>query len=262
MQAYDTVEVDRDAHVARVWMNRPDIHNAFDETLIVELTDCFTVLGGDEGVRVVVLGGRGKSFSAGADLNWMKKAAGYSAEENHRDALALARMLHALARMPKPTVARVHGAAIGGGTGLTTACDIAIASTSAFFAMSEVRFGIIPAAVSPYVVAAIGARAAHRYFLTAERFDANEARRLGMVHEVCAPDELDARVDAVVAMLLTGGPRAHAAVKDLIRAVADRRVDDALVEDTASRIASIRSTPEAREGIRAFLDKRKPDWLA
>jgi methylglutaconyl-CoA hydratase len=211
---------------------------------------------------VVVLGGRGKSFSAGADLNWMKRAASYTVEENLRDARALAQMLKTINRLSKPTLARVQGAALGGGTGLTTACDIAIASTQASFATTEVKFGIIPAAISPYVIAAIGARMASRYFLTAERFDAAQAHRIGMVHEVCAPEALDDRVNEMVEALLAGGPMAQNAAKDLIRAVVDRAVDDTVIEDTARRIAHLRATPEARDGIGAFLEKRKPNWLA
>ncbi len=259
--SYQSLEIDISRQVARVWMNRPELHNAFDETLIRELTEAFTQLEGDSGVRVIVLGGRGKSFSAGADLNWMKRAAAYTIEENLRDARALANMLKTIDCMSKPTVARVHGAALGGGTGLVSVCDIAIASAQASFATTEVKLGIIPGAISPYVGAAIGERAVRRYFLTAERFDAQEAHRLGMVHEVCAPDALDAHIEQVVASLLAGGPKAQAAAKDLIRAVVNRPVDDALIDDTSARIANIRATPEAKDGISAFLEKRKPGWV-
>jgi methylglutaconyl-CoA hydratase len=211
---------------------------------------------------VVVLAGRGKSFSAGADLNWMKRAAGNGVEANLADARALARMLRTLAEMRKPTIARVHGAALGGGTGLTAACDIAVASTQAVFATSEVKFGIIPSAISPYVVRAIGARQSYRYFQSAERIDAARARELGLVHEAVEPGQLDAKVQEIVNALIQGGPLAQAAAKDLIRAVDNLPLTDALVEDTAQRIAHLRATPEAKDGIAAFLDKRSPAWLA
>jgi methylglutaconyl-CoA hydratase len=260
--SYQYLEIDLRGRAAHVWMNRPERHNAFDEALIGELTEVFQRLGRDQRVRVVVLGGRGKSFSAGADLEWMRRAAAYTVEENLRDARAMARLFETIHRLPKPTVARVQGAALGGGAGLTATCDIAIASTQASFATTEVRFGIIPGAISPYVIAAIGPRSASRYFLSAERFDAAEACRIGLVHEVCAPESLDQRVDAIVAALLSGGPSAQAAVKKLIRDVAHRPVDEALIEATAKRIATVRATAEAREGIGAFLEKRQAAWLA
>jgi methylglutaconyl-CoA hydratase len=251
-----------DNGVATVWMNRPDVHNAFDETLIAELTTTCERLDAEDSVRVVILAGRGKSFSAGADLNWMKRAANYTVEENLRDGRALAGMLHTLAHMKKPTIARVHGAALGGGTGLTAACDIAVASTKAVFATSEVRFGIIPSAISPYVVRAIGARQAYRYFQTAERLSAEKACELGLVHEAVAEDQLDARIQEIVDALILGGPAAQTAAKDLIRAVANQPITPALVEDTAQRISQLRATDEAKDGIAAFLDKRQPRWLA
>jgi methylglutaconyl-CoA hydratase len=258
---YQTLEIERRDGIATIWMNRPERHNAFDEALIADLDDAVQRLDADPETRVIVLGGRGKSFSAGADLNWMRKAAGYTVEENLRDARALAAMLRSIDRADKPTVARVHGAALGGGTGLVCACNIAIASTEASFAMSEVRFGIVPATVGPYVVRAIGERMAGRYFQTAERFDAGEACRIGMVHEVCAPEALDERVRVVTSSLRTGGPKAQAEAKDLIRGIANRPIDDTVIEETARCIANIRATPEAREGIGAFLDKRQPRWL-
>ena len=259
---YQTLEIERQNQVATVWMNRPDVHNAFDETLIAELTAACEALDADASVRVVVLAGRGKSFSAGADLNWMKRAAHNGVDENLADARALARMLRVLAELGKPTIARVQGAALGGGTGLTAACDIAVASTQAVFATSEVKFGIIPSAISPYVVRAIGARQSHRYFQSAERISAERAREIGLVHEVVAPDALDAKVQEIVAALIQGGPLSQAAAKDLIRAVDNQPIDDAVVEDTAQRIAHLRATPEAKDGIAAFLDKRQPGWLA
>jgi len=259
---YQTLEIEMHGKVATIWMNRPDVHNAFDEALIKELTAACKALDADVAVRVVILAGRGKSFSAGADLNWMKRAANNSVEENMADARGLAGMLRTLAEMKKPTIARVQGAALGGGTGLTAACDIAIASTKAVFATSEVRFGIIPSAISPYVVRAIGARQAYRYFQSAERIDAARARELGLVHEAVEPEALDAKVQEIVAALIQGGPLAQAAAKDLIRAVDNQPINDTLVEDTAHRIAHLRATAEAKDGIAAFLDKRQPGWLA
>ena len=258
---YETLEILRDGPIATIWMNRPDVHNAFNEALIAELTDACRQLDADDSVRVVVLAGRGKSFSAGADLNWMRRAADASVEANLADARKLAGMLRALAELTKPTIARVQGAGLGGGMGLASACDICVASTAASFATSEVKFGIIPSAISPYVLRAIGARQAGRYFQTAERISAAEAKALGLAHEVVAPEELDARVAEIVAALLVGGPKSQAAAKDLIRAVADLPVSDAVVEDTARRIAELRATPEAKEGLAAFLDKRPAAWV-
>ncbi|MCK6376806.1 MAG: enoyl-CoA hydratase/isomerase family protein [Zoogloea sp.] len=258
---YETLEILRDGPIATIWMNRPDVHNAFNEALIAELTAACRQLDADDTVRVVVLAGRGKSFSAGADLNWMRRAADASVEANLADARKLAGMLRALAELTKPTIARVQGAALGGGMGLASACDICVASTTASFATSEVKFGIIPSAISPYVLRAIGARQAGRYFQTAERISAAEAKALGLAHEVVAPEELDARVAEIVAALLVGGPKSQAAAKDLIRAVADQPVSDAVVEDTARRIAELRATPEAKEGLAAFLDKRPAAWV-
>jgi methylglutaconyl-CoA hydratase len=258
---YQAVQLDIADGIATIWMNRPDRHNAFDETLIAELDDAFRRLDDDPHTRVIVLGGRGKSFSAGADLNWMRRAAGYTVEENLRDARALAATLRSIDRAHKPTIARIHGAALGGGTGLACACNVAIATTEASFATTEVKFGIVPATIGPYVVRAIGERNAYRYFLTAERFDANEARRIGMVHEVCAPDDLDGRVHAIASSLLVGGPRAQFAAKQLIRTLAHCAVDEVVIEETAQCIANLRATPEAKEGIAAFLEKRPPGWL-
>jgi len=256
-----TLEIECETGTATIWMNRPDRHNAFDETLIAELTAACAMVDADDSIRVVVLTGRGKSFSAGADLNWMKRAAGYTVEQNLADARQLATMLRTVAELRKPTIARVHGAALGGGMGLAAACDLCVASTAASFATSEARFGLIPATIGPYVLRAIGARQASRYFLTAERMDARRAWELGLAHELTEPDELDARIRDIVNALVAGGPQAQAAAKDLIRALADRPVDDALVKDTAQRIARIRATPEAKEGLSAFLEKRPPNWM-
>jgi methylglutaconyl-CoA hydratase len=258
---YETLEIAREGSVATLWMNRPDVHNAFNEQLIAELTLACRQLDDDAAVRVVVLAGRGKSFSAGADLNWMRRAADASVDENMADARKLAGMLRTLAEMNKPTIARVHGAALGGGMGLASACDICIAGEGAVFATSEVRFGIIPSAISPYVIRAIGARQAGRYFQTAERISASRAAELGLAHEAVPGAELDAKVHGIVVALLLGGLQSQAAAKDLIRAVADRPVSDELVEDTARRIATLRSTPEAKEGLAAFLDKRPAAWV-
>ena len=259
---YASLQIERRGPAAWLWMNRPAVHNAFDETLIAELTAALAALDADEGVRAVVLAGRGKSFSAGADLNWMRRQGAASPAENLADACKLAALYRTLSTLSTPTVARVHGAALGGGMGLAAAADICIASTQASFATSEVRFGIIPAAISPYVVRAIGERQAYRYFQTAERIGAARAREIGLAHEVAEPDALDAAVQAIVDALLAGGPLAQAAATDLIRAVANRPVDEGVVEDTARRIATLRATAEAREGLGAFLDKRPPAWSA
>lgn len=260
--SYETLEIVREAGVATIWMNRPDVHNAFNAQLIADLTAACIALDADDTVRAVVLAGRGKSFSAGADLNWMKAAGEASEAENFADAMKLAGMLRTLAEMKKPTIARVHGAALGGGMGLASACDICMAGDKAVFATSEVKFGIIPSAISPYVLRAIGERQAYRYFQTAERINATRAAELGLAHEAVATEELDAKVKEVVEALLQGGPKSQAAAKDLIRAVANRPVSDALVMDTARRIASLRATPEAKEGLAAFLDKRPAAWIA
>lgn len=247
--------------VATVWLNRPEVHNAFDDRLIAGLTARLRELAHTADVRVVVLAALGKSFSAGADLNWMKRMAQYSEGDNLRDAVALADLMHTLSVMPKPTVARVQGAAYGGGVGLVASCDIAVASLSASFSLSEVRLGLIPAVISPYVITAIGERQARRYFLTAERFDAQEALHIGLVHAAVEEARLDETVAGIVGELAKGGPRALIAAKDLIAAVSNRPIDRRLVEDTAERIARIRVTPEGKEGIAAFLEKRPPAWI-
>jgi len=246
--------------VATVTLTKPEVHNAFDAVLIARLTEAFRTLGADDRVRVVVLAAQGKSFSAGADLSWMKRVAGYSHDENLADADALADMLEALDRCPKPTLAVVQGAAMGGGVGLVAACDIAVASTRAVFALSEVRLGLIPAVISPYVAAAIGPRACRRYFLTGERFDGEAALRLGLIHEWVSPDDLEATARRLVESLLDAGPQAQRAAKDLIRTVAFRDPDPSLKAETTARIAEIRAGAEGREGVTAFLEKRKPSW--
>ena len=257
---YETLEVAELNAVAIVWMNRPEVRNAFNETMIAELTAAFQALDKAPGVRAVVLAGHGPAFCAGADLNWMKKMAGFSFEENQRDAMGLAGMLHAVQMMSKPTVARVHGPAFAGGMGLLAACDIAVASQDAEFCLSEVKLGLIPATISPYVLAAMGERAAQRYFLTAERFSAAEAYRIGLVQELTIAAELDTRINEILGHLVTAGPASLAATKDLIRAVARRPLDSKLIADTATRIAKARASDEGREGVRSFLEKRKPAW--
>jgi len=246
--------------VATVTLNRPEVHNAFNDAVIAELTAIFQRLGDDPAVRVVLLRGNGPSFSAGGDLNWMQRMAGYTREQNREDALGLARMLRTLNEMPKPSVAVIHGATFAGGTGLVAACDIALAADTVTFALTEVKLGLIPATIGPYVVAAMGARACRRYFLTAERFSAQEAHRLGLVHEVVPGDALEAAVEKVVGRLLEAGPRAVAESKRLIRDVTARPIDDALLADTAERIAEARASAEGREGVASFLEKRRPVW--
>jgi methylglutaconyl-CoA hydratase len=246
--------------VARVVLNRPDRHNAFDDIIIATLANCFEGLATDDAVRVIVLSAIGKSFSAGADLGWMKRSAGYSKAENEADARKLAEMLATLNRLPKPTIALVQGGAYGGGVGLVAACDIAIASDAAKFSLTETRLGLIPSVISPYVLAAIGARAARRYFLTAEFFDAAEAFRLGLVHSIVPADELAEAGQLMVKHLLDAAPDAVADAKRLIADIAGQPIDDTLIGETARRIANARSSNEGREGIAAFLEQRKPGW--
>ena len=256
----DTLLTTIDAGIATIRMNRPDVHNAFDDALIEALTLELRRVERLPEAKIVVLAANGKSYSAGADLNWMKRMAKYSREENLRDAAALAGLMRTLDGLGKPTIARVQGAAYGGGVGLVACCDIAIASTEASFSLSEVRLGLIPSVISPYVIAAIGERAARRYFLTAERFDAREALRVDLVHQVVDAGALDEAVAKMAGELLKGGPRAQAAAKKLIADVSRRPMDDGLSNETAKRIAEIRVTDEGREGVAAFLDKRKPNW--
>jgi methylglutaconyl-CoA hydratase len=247
--------------IATLTLARAEVHNAFDDALIASLTAEIGRLGKAD-IRAIVLAAEGKSFSAGADLNWMKRMAAYTEAENRRDADALAELMRALNECPKPTIARVQGAAFGGGVGLVACCDMAAAAETATFCLSEVKLGLIPAVISPYVARAMGTRAARRYFLTAEIFGAAEAHRLGLVHEVTAPEALDAGVEALLAKLLAAGPAALAECKALIARVAEGDVDAAMIADTAARIARIRVSPEGREGIAAFLAKRKPAWSA
>jgi methylglutaconyl-CoA hydratase len=257
---YETLQIAVDSGVSVIWMNRPEVRNAFNETMIAELTQAFRTADADQEVRAVVLAGRGPAFCAGADLNWMKKMSGYSLEENHADAMGLAAMLNTIYMMKKPTVARVHGPAFAGGMGLVAACDIAVAVEAAEFCLSEVKLGLTASTISPYVVAAMGERQARRYFLTAERFSGAEALRIGLVHQLVAAAELDASVDALLAQLLAASPAAIAASKELIRSVARGAIDQDMIADTAARIAAARTSPDGKEGIRSFLEKRKPSW--
>jgi methylglutaconyl-CoA hydratase len=254
------LQIEKAGKVATVRLNRPDKHNAFDELLIAELTQAFRDLASDPAVRVIVLAANGQSFSAGADLDWMKRMSAMGRAENERDAMALANLMEAIDHCPKPGVGVIQGAAFGGGVGLVACCDIAIATSSASFCLSEVRLGLIPAVISPYVAAAIGPRACRRYFLTAEKFDAATAERLGLVHRVVAPDVLDVARDEIIGHLLKGGPAAQAAAKDLIQRVSFAKIDEALRRDTAWRIADARASDEGKEGLAAFLEKRKPNW--
>ena len=258
---YQTLEIRQEQAVATVWLNRPDVRNAFNETSIAELTQAFRGLDADSSVRAVVLAARGVAFCAGADLNWMKKMAGYSREENLEDAAGLAAMLRAINDCGKPVVARVQGDCYAGGMGLATACDIVVAAETANFCLSEVKLGLIPATISPYVIRAMGAQAARRYFITAERFSAAAAQRMGLVHECVPADGLDDAVGALLKALLAASPDAVSAAKRLVNDVAGQPLTDALVQDTVVRIADIRASEQGREGVRSFLEKRKPSWL-
>ncbi|WP_137172727.1 enoyl-CoA hydratase/isomerase family protein [Massilia sp. HP4] len=258
---YHTLTIAIADKVATVTLNRPLLRNAFNEHAIAELALAFDELGRSDTVRAIVLAANGPSFCAGADLNWMKKMAGYSHEENHDDALRLADMLRTIYLCPKPTVAKVQGDCYAGGMGLVAACDIVVAVDSAGFCLSEVKLGLIPATISPYVIKAMGEQAARRYFLTAERFDALEARRIGFAHEVVAADALDATVAGIVKALVNNSPNAVKQAKTLVREIVGQPVSDALLADTAGRIAAIRASLEGREGVASFLEKRKPTWL-
>jgi methylglutaconyl-CoA hydratase len=258
---YTALQIETRNGVALVTLDRPEVHNAFDETLIAELTRALRAVGADASVRAVVLLGKGPSFCAGADLNWMRRMAGFSRAQNLADARTLSTMLATLATLEKPTIARVHGAAFGGGVGLVACCDIAVAAQDATFSLSEARLGLIPAAISPYIVEAIGARAARRFFLTAERFTAAEAYRLGLVHELALAAEIDARINEILGFLVTAGPRAQLEAKALVRAVAHQPIDAGVIADTARRIARVRASAEGREGVAAFLGKRRAAWV-
>ncbi|MFT5114477.1 MAG: methylglutaconyl-CoA hydratase [Parasphingorhabdus sp.] len=246
--------------VATLELNRPEIHNAFDDAMIANLNNAMQEIASRGNVNLLVLKGRGKSFSAGADLNWMKRMSNYDHDQNLQDAMSLASMLQRLNELPCTSIAAVQGAAMGGGVGLASCCDYVIATASAKFALSEVRLGLLPATISPYVIAAIGQRQSRRYMLTGERFGTIEAHRIGLVHEICEDECLEQRTQEVVRQFLQCGPQARKATKSLIRNVADQSIDQELLQYTAGQIASIRSTDEGREGVAAFLNRRKPDW--
>jgi methylglutaconyl-CoA hydratase len=250
-----------DSGVETVTLNRPDVRNAFNDEVIAELTAVLVEIGKRDEVRCVVLAGNGPAFCAGADLNWMKRMATYTRDQNIEDASAMARMLEVLYRCPKPTIARVHGDVYAGGVGLVAACDIAVSVDTANYCLSEVKLGLIPATVSPYVIRAMGTRSAHRYFLTAERFSAAEALRVGLVHEVAKADELDAKLAAIAHALTQAGPEAVKACKKLLHDVAGHEITAGLVRRTVEGIADMRASDEGREGVQSFLGKRKPDWL-
>ena len=247
--------------VATVTLNRPEVRNAFNDEVIVELTAAFLALSDRDDVRAVVLAANGSAFCAGADLNWMKRMATYTREENLADGRGLARMLEVIYTCPKPTVARIQGDVYAGGMGLVAACDMAVAAEGAHFCLSEVKIGLIPATISHYVIRAMGSRAAHRWFLTAERFSAAQAHGMGLVHEVVPADQLDAQVQAITGALVAAGPDAMRACKRLLHEVGGREITPGLIDRTVEGIADIRASQEGREGIRAFLEKRKPAWL-
>lgn len=255
------LQISYEGAVARITLTQPEIRNAFSDEVIAELTAAFIEAGGRADIRAVVLAARGPAFCAGANLNWMRRVADYTRDESLADAARLAEMLRVIHECPQPTLARVQGDVYAGGMGLVAACDIAVAVDTAGFCLSEVRLGLIPATISPYVIRAIGARAAHRYFLTAERFGAAEALRIGLVHEVVSAQALDAKVDALLEALTSAGPGAARACKKLLRDVAGRAIDEHLIAATVQGIAEIRASSEGKEGVQSFLNKRKPAWL-
>ena len=257
-----TLKINITHRVGVVWMTRAEVRNAFNETTIAELTDAFRMLGADAEVRAIVLAAEGTAFCAGADLDWMRRMSQYSHDENRADAMKLATMLRTIHECPKPVIARVHGAAFAGGVGLVAACDIAVASLNAEFCLTETKLGLIPATIAPYVMRAMGPGHARRYFLTAEKFDASEAFRIGLVHNIVAPDGLDGTINELLGTLMLTSAEAVTEAKRLVRDLAFRPIDDAVVADTAERIAAIRQSKDGREGIAAFLGKRKARWVA
>ena len=258
---YQTIAVTFADAVATVWLNRPEVRNAMNETVIAELRTVFEALRRNESVRVVVLAGRGKAFCAGADLHWMKRMADFSEAENEADAMHLATMLHTLHTLPKPTIARVHGPAFAGGMGLACACDLIVAGRAAEFCLSEVRIGLVPATISPYVTRALGAHQSRRYMLTSERLSAEEAHRIGLVHELCESDAIDDTVQALASKLKSAAPAALARTKELLDAVVDRPIEPPLIAMTAKVIAQVRASTEGLNGVRSFLEKSKAPWL-
>ena len=261
MSDFTTLELAIEGAVARIWLNRPELRNAFDDVVIRELGEAFAQASAATDVRVIVLGANGPAFCAGANLNWMRRAAEFTREQNLADAGGLAAMLRTIHESPKPVIARVQGDVYAGGMGLVAACDIAVSIDTAWYCLSEVKIGLIPATISPYVLRAMGTRAAQRWFLTAERFTAAEAHRIGFVHEVVSADALDAKVAEIVKALASASPAAVRACKTLIADVAGREIDDALVAKTVQGIADIRASEEGREGVQSFLQKRKPSWI-
>jgi len=257
-----TLKINITHRVGVVWMTRAEVRNAFNETTIAELTETFRTLGADPEVRMIVLAAEGPAFCAGADLDWMRRMSQYSHDENRADAMKLATMLRTIHECPKPVIARIHGPAFAGGVGLLAACDIAIASLNAEFCLTETKLGLIPATIAPYVMRAIGANQARRYFLTAEKFDSGEAYRIGLVHNIVPLEQLDATINELLGTLMLTSAEAVTEAKRLVRDLAFRPIDDALVADTAERIAAIRQSADGREGIASFLEKRKPRWVA
>ena len=249
------------AHVAEVWLNRPEVRNAFNDELIAALDQAFRTLSADTNLRVVLLAGHGKAFCAGADLNWMRAMSGYSWDENRADAQKLADMLWTIDQCPVPVIGRIHGDCYAGGMGLAAICDVLVASSNVTFCLSEARIGLLPATISPYVMRALGPQASRRYMVTAERFSAARAHELGFVQELCSADELDAKVAELVALVVANGPAASRACKLLVRDVAASPINEALRHETARRIADVRASDEGREGLRSFLQKSPPAWL-
>lgn len=257
----DAIEVLRPRpQVAEVWLNRPEVRNAFNDTVIADLKRAFVALAADTELRVVLLAARGKAFCAGADLNWMRAMADYRWEQNRQDAQRLADMLWTLDQCPVPLVGRVQGDCYAGGMGLASVCDVVVASRQATFCLSEARLGLLPATISPYVVRALGVQASRRYFVTAERFSAEQAHRLGLVHQLCEPEALDAQITELIDALVANGPAAVKACKQLVRDVAGQPLTESLRAETARRIADLRASPEGREGVQSFLNKRAPNW--
>ena len=261
MTDFTSLKLTIDGAVARIQLDKSETRNAFDDIMIAELTQAFVEAGAAPQVRAVVLEASGSAFCAGANLNWMRRKADYTRDENLADAGKLADMLRTIAECPKPTIARVQGDVYAGGMGLVAACDMAVSVDTVWYCLSEVKIGLIPATISPYVIRAMGARASQRYFLTAERFSAAEAHRVGLVHEVVTADALDAKVDELLKALISASPAAVRACKTLLADVTGREIDDALIVKTVEGIADIRASDEGREGVQAFLQKRKPSWL-
>jgi methylglutaconyl-CoA hydratase len=258
----NSLDIQRQGPVAKVFLNRPDVRNAFNDDVIAELSAAFAELGADTTLRAIILGGHGKAFCAGADLSWMRAMADYSWEQNRADAQGLADMLWTVYNCPVPVVGRIHGDCYAGGMGLAAVCDVLVAADVATFCLSEAKLGLLPGTISPYVIRALGEQASRRYFITAERFNAAQAHALGFVHALCSGDELDVKVDDIVTAIIDNGPMATRACKRLVQDMAGLPITPELRQETARRIADIRASDEGREGVQAFLNKRKPSWLA